>query len=120
MINDVSLFIKFWDETVIVDEYLKNRIVFELIIDEKFISSEQIYIERFSSIDHVRVWDCKCIIYVNSNSHSMNIRRNKLMLKRRETMLIKFDFETIKQYRIYALNLKRCIKIFIIVFFKNV
>ena len=35
-------------------------------------------------------------------------------------MLMKFDFETIKQYRIYASDLKRYIKIFIITFFKNV
>ena len=35
-------------------------------------------------------------------------------------MLMKFDSETTKQYRIYAFNLKRCIKIFIITFFENV
>ena len=55
MINDAGLFIKFWDEIIIIDAYLKNRIVSELIIDEKLINSEQMYIERFSSIDHVRV-----------------------------------------------------------------
>ena len=67
MINDINLFIKFWNEATIIDTYLKNKIVFELIIDEKLISSEQLYIERFSLIDHVRVWGYKCIIYVNSN-----------------------------------------------------
>ena len=35
-------------------------------------------------------------------------------------MLIRFDFKTTKQYRIYVLDLKRCIKIFIITFFENV
>ena len=35
-------------------------------------------------------------------------------------MLIKFDPETTKQYRIYASDLKKCIKIFIITFFENV
>ena len=33
---------------------------------------------------------------------------------------MKFDSETTKQYRIYIFNLKRCIKVFKIVFFKNV
>ena len=33
---------------------------------------------------------------------------------------MRFDFKTTKQYRIYAFNLKRCIKIFIIIFFENV
>ena len=78
------------------------------------------YIERFLSIDHVRVWGCKCIIYINSNSHSIDIRKNKLMSKRKKIMLMRFDSETTKQYRIYAFNLKRCIKIFIIIFFENV
>ena len=35
-------------------------------------------------------------------------------------MLMKFDFKTTKQYRIYAFNLRKYIKIFIIIFFKNV
>ena len=50
-----DLFIKFWDEITVTDAYLKNKIIFESIIDEKLISSEQIYIKKFSSIDHVRV-----------------------------------------------------------------
>ena len=33
---------------------------------------------------------------------------------------MRFDPEIIKQYRIYVFNLKRCIKIFIIIFFENI
>ena len=33
---------------------------------------------------------------------------------------MRFDSETTKQYRIYASDLERCIKIFIITFFENV
>ena len=99
---------------------MKNRIIFELIINEKLINLKQIHIELFLSIDYVRVWDYKYIIYINSNFYSMSIRRNKLMLKKRKIMLIRFDSKTTKQYRIYVSNLKRCIKIFIITFFKNV
>ena len=120
MINDANLFIKFWNEVAITDAYLKNRIVFELIINEKPISSEQVYIGKFSLIDHVRVWDCKCIAYINSNFHLMNIRKNKLMSKKRETILMKFDFKTTKQYRIYVSDLEKCIKFFIITFFENI
>ena len=50
----------------------------------------------------------------------MSIRKNKLMSKKKETMLIRFDPETTKQYRIYAFNLRRYIKIFIITFFENI
>ena len=50
----------------------------------------------------------------------MDTRRNKLMLKEREIILIKFDSETTKQYRIYVFDLKKYIKSFIITFFKNI
>ena len=33
---------------------------------------------------------------------------------------MRFDFQTIKQYRIYVFDLERCIKIFIFIFFENV
>ena len=35
-------------------------------------------------------------------------------------MLMRFDFEITKQYRIHVFDLEKCIKIFIITFFKNV
>ena len=50
----------------------------------------------------------------------MNTRRNKLMSKKREIILIRFDSETTKQYRIYASDLKRYIKFFIITFFEDI
>ena len=50
----------------------------------------------------------------------MNIRKDKLISKKIEIMLMRFDFKTTKQYPIYVFNLKRCIKIFIITFFENV
>ena len=34
--------------------------------------------------------------------------------------MIKFDPKTTKQYRIYVFDLKKCIKFFIIIFFKDI
>ena len=42
------------------------------------------------------------------------------MSKKRKTILMKFDPETTKQYRIYASDLERCIKFFIITFFEDI
>ena len=42
------------------------------------------------------------------------------MLKRRKIILMRFDPETTKQYRIYVFNLKRCIKSSTITFFENI
>ena len=50
----------------------------------------------------------------------MGIRKDKLMSKEREAVLMRFDSETTKQYRIYVFDLKRCIKFFIIIFFEDI
>ena len=42
------------------------------------------------------------------------------MSKGREVVLMGFDSETTKQYRIYASNLERCIKLSIVIFFKDI
>ena len=46
--------------------------------------------------------------------------KKQIDIKKKKKMLMKFDSETIKQYRIYAFDLKRYIKIFIIIFFENI
>ena len=38
-----------------IDAYLRNRIVIGPVIDDKSISSKQVYIRKLSLIDHVRV-----------------------------------------------------------------
>ena len=50
----------------------------------------------------------------------MSTRKNKLILKKKEIILMRFDPETTKQYRIYVFDLKRCIKFFIITFFEDI
>ena len=42
------------------------------------------------------------------------------MLKKKKIILMKFDPETTKQYRIYVFDLEKYIKFFIIIFFKNI
>ena len=103
-----------------IDAYLRNRIVIGPVIDDKSISSKQVYIRKLSLIDHVRVQGYKCIAYVNLDLYSIGIRRDKLMLKGREAVLMGFDSKTTKQYCIYASDLGRCIKLSIIIFFKDI
>ena len=103
-----------------IDAYLRNRIVIGPVIDDKSISSKQVYTGKLSLIDHMRVWRCKCIAYVNSDLYLIGIRRDKLMLKGREVVLMEFDSETTKQYRIYASDLGRYIKLLIVIFFKDI
>ena len=66
------------------------------------------------------MWKCKCIAYINLDSYSIHIRRDKLISKEREAILIRFDSETIKQYRIYTSNLEKYIKLSTITFFEDI
>lgn len=120
MLHDAQLPIEFWDEAAMTDAYLRNRIATGPIVDGKSTSPEQVYTGKLPSISHVRVFGCKCIAYVNPDSHPTGTRRDKLMPRGREAVLMGFDTETTKQYRIYAPDLGRCIKSSTIEFFEDV
>ena len=96
MLYNSQLLIKFWDKVAITNVYLRNRISIKLIIDKKSTSLEQVYIEKILLINHIRVWRCKCIAYINLDSYLIYIRRDKLISKEREAILIRFDSKTIK------------------------
>ena len=68
----------------------------------------------------MRVQGYKYIAYVNSDLHLINTRRDKLISKGREIVLMEFDSKMTKQYRIYAPDLKRYIKSLIVTFFENI
>jgi hypothetical protein len=53
MLNDAGLPLKFWDESVTADIYLRNRTNTEPIIDGKTISPEGAWIGVTPSIDHI-------------------------------------------------------------------
>lgn len=120
MLHDSQLPIEFWDEAAMTDAYLRNLTPVGPIIDGKPTSPEQVYTGKLPSIDHIRVWGCKCVAYVNPDSHPPGTRRDKLMPKGREAVLMGFDPETTKQYRIYAPDLGRCIKSSTVTFFEDV
>ena len=120
IIHNAQLPIKFWDKAAKTSAYLKNHTPAGPIIDDKPTSPEQIYTGKLPTIDHIRVWGCKCIAYINPDSHPTGTRRDKLMPKGREAVLMGFDPETTRQYRIYAPDLGRCIKASTVTFFEDI
>lgn len=110
MLHDAELPIEFWDEAAIASSYLKNRVPTGPVTNEKAECPEQVWTGKTPSIDHIRVWGCKCFAKVNPDSHPPGTRQDKLMPVGREAVLMGFDPETTKQYRIYAPDLGRCIK----------
>ena len=82
-------------------------------------SPQQAINRKRLEIGHIRVWGCKCYAYINPKSLLVGTRYDKLMPRGREAILVRFDPLTIKQYRIYTLDLRRIIKASLVVFDKN-
>ena len=103
-----------------MDTYLRNRITTNgLIIDRNITSPQQAIDGKRLEIGYIRVQGCKCYVYVNPKSLLVGTRYDKLMLRGREAVLVRFNPLTIKQYRVYTPDLRRIIKASLVVFNKN-
>ena len=120
MIDDAQLPIEFWDEAARTNAYLRNRTPRGPEIDGLPTSPEQAWNGKKPSIDHLRVWGCKCYSYVDSKSHPPNTRRDKLMPKAREAVLVGYDDNTTKQYKIFAPDLGRVVKASTVIFDEDI
>ena len=71
MLHDAQLPIEVWDEIAMTDACLKNRTPTGPIIDDEATSPKQVYTGELPlpSIDHIKVWGCKCIAYTNPDSY---------------------------------------------------
>ena len=62
-------------------------------------------------IDHLKPFGYKCYGYVDLKSLPANKRTDKLMMLGRLSVFIRYSKETIKQVKIYALDLEYIIKV---------
>jgi len=62
-------------------------------------------------IDHLKPFGCKCYRYVDLKSLPANRRIDKLMMPGRLGVFIRYSEETIKQVKIYILDLGYIIKV---------
>lgn len=110
MIKDVGLFIEFWHEASRADAYIRNRVDTRFIIDENSTTSIETFTEVKSSIDHFRVWECKCYTSVESKSLSKDDRKDKFMNRERFCVFLDYSDITDKQYYVWASNLEAVIR----------
>jgi hypothetical protein len=74
-------------------------------LEEAFISQKgQI------SIKHIKVFSCKCYSYIDLKSLLAKGRKDKLMLQGHTCVFIGYINKTIKQHKVYALNLQMTIR----------
>jgi len=79
MIKDAELPIEFWVEAAVAEAYLRSRTAVGPITDGKLTCPEEAFTGIKPSIDHVRVWGCKCYSYVHPDSLPAGSRRDKFM-----------------------------------------
>ena len=110
MTKDAGLPIEFWKEAMETDAYFRNRTGCGPIIDENASTPEEAFTGIKPSIDHIRVWGCKCYSYVDPKSLPAEGRRDKFMDKGRVGVFMGYVEETTKQYRLWAPDLRRVIR----------
>ena len=93
--------------------YMRNRISDGPIIDNKIISPCEAYYNKTPSIDHLRIWGCRVFLYVKLKS--LPGRKNKLIDRGRLGIFLSYTHTT-RQYKIWALDMKRVIRTSNIVF----
>jgi hypothetical protein len=70
-------------------------------------SLEEVFISQKGKINikHIKVFSCKCYSYINLKSLLAKGRKDKLMLQGYMYMFIRYINKTIKQHKVYALDL---------------
>jgi head-tail adaptor len=106
MLKNISLPIKLWSEAAKTDIYIRNRTAVRPEVDGMRITPKETWTQTKPSIDHIRVWGCKCYFYVNPKSLPASERQDKLMDRERVTVFIKYENNITRQYRIYTPDLR--------------
>ena len=116
----VKLFLEFWVDAIKANVYVRNRaFAIESIIDDEFTSSLQTFIEMKSSIDHIRVWECKCYFWQHSKSIFKHNKHDKLIDSSKVKVFVEYDENITKHYDIYISKHRAIEKFKTIIFAKN-
>lgn len=105
MLKDAKLPLEFWDEAMVADAYVRNRMQTGPIQDGQQISPYQAYFNEKPSANHLRVWGSKCWSWINPKTLPAKGRHDKLMDTGRVGVFVGYVDETTTQYRIYAPDL---------------
>ena len=119
MTQDAKLFMKFWFEAEKTNAYVRNRVNTDSVVDDNSTSSIEVWTNVKSSIDHLRVWECKCYSLVDTRSLSESNKKNKFVNTGRSDVFMSYDENIITQYKIWAFDRRDIIKHHKIVFLEH-
>ena len=110
MLKDAGLPIEFWPEAGKADSYIRNRTAIGPVVNGSPITPMEAFNGTKPSIDHIRVWGCKCYSSIASESLPKGTRHDTFMDTGRPGVFLGYDEETDGQYHIWAPDLKKLIK----------
>ena len=110
MIKESGLPIEFWPEAAEADAYLRNRIGTGPIVNGSPTTPMEAFTGVKPSIDHIRVWGCKCYSYIDPKSFPAESRKDKFMDRGRECVFLGYVDDTESQVLLWAPDLRRVIK----------
>jgi len=110
MLKEAELPLEFWPEAGQTDAYLRNRVATGPLVDGKLTSPIEAFTGVKPSIDHLRVWGCKCYSYVDVRSMPMGERHDKLVDRGRVGVFLGYVDETNAFVKIWAPDLGKVIR----------
>ena len=119
VLKDAIMFLEFWPEAAAADFYLRNRVSTGPIIDGNPTSPMQVLTGEKPSIDHIRVWGCKCYTYQDLRCVPSHNRHGKLTDKAVVGVFVGYDEETDKHFHVYVPERKYIVRCQAIKFSEN-
>ena len=110
MLKDAELPLEFWPEAAQADVYLRNRVATGPMIDGNPTAPIEAFTGVKPSIDHIRVWGCKCYSYVDPRSIPSGDKSGKLTDKGRRCVFLGYVEGTVKQFLMWAPDMKAVIR----------
>ena len=109
LLKEADLLNEFWLEALLAGIYLRNRIGSGPEINELKVTLEEGFIGLKPDLYYLRTWGYKMYSFISSKS--LLERTNKLMDRGRVGVLLGYVDDTIKQYQMWAPDIRAAIKV---------
>ena len=119
IIKEIDLLIEFWAKTTMIDNYIRNRVEIDFVVNDEKTTSIKTFENVKSFIDHIRTWNCVYYSFVNFKFLLIDIKKNKFMNRDRRCVFLKYVKKIEKQYWMWFSNLRKIFKHHKMKFSKN-
>ena len=119
MLQDAGLSLEFWPEAGEADVYVRNRVATGPVVNGETTCLMEAWTSVKPSIDHLRVWGCKCYSSIDTRSLPNEARIDKLVNTERPDVFMNYDENTTIQYQIWAPDRQAVIKHHKVTFSEN-